>query len=62
MEVSGQVHAWGVKHPGKDPLYPLDGKLVGPQNRSKYGNVHVRGQFEISWNHLIIPSRNFVEV
>jgi hypothetical protein len=34
MDVSGQLHEPPALPPGKDPLYPLDGKLVRPQCRS----------------------------
>jgi hypothetical protein len=33
MEVSGQLHAPAVLYPrGKDPRYPLDRRLDGPQS------------------------------
>jgi hypothetical protein len=34
MEVSGQLHASVAFPLGKDPRYPLDRKLGGPQSRS----------------------------
>jgi hypothetical protein len=34
MEVSGQIHASAALPPGKDPQYPLDRRLGGPQSRS----------------------------
>jgi hypothetical protein len=34
MEVSGQVHAAAALTPGKEPRYPLDRRLGGPQSRS----------------------------
>jgi hypothetical protein len=37
MEVNGQVHAPTTLLPGKEPLYPLDGRLAGPQSRSGRG-------------------------
>jgi hypothetical protein len=33
MEVSGQLHALAALPPGKEPPYPLDRRLVGPQSR-----------------------------
>jgi hypothetical protein len=35
MEVSGQLHAPDAIAPGKDPRYPLDRRLRGPQSRSR---------------------------
>jgi hypothetical protein len=37
MEVSGQLHAPGRFTPGKDPWYPVDRRLGGPQSRSRRG-------------------------
>jgi hypothetical protein len=38
MEVSGQLHAPTALPPGKEPPYPLDKRLGGPQSRSgRYG-------------------------
>jgi hypothetical protein len=34
LEVSGQLHATAALPPGKDPRYPLDRRLGGPQSRS----------------------------
>jgi hypothetical protein len=34
MEVSSQLHAPAALPPGKDPWYPLDWRLGGPQSRS----------------------------
>jgi hypothetical protein len=34
MEVSGQLHASAALHWGRSPGYPLDRRLVRPQNRS----------------------------
>jgi hypothetical protein len=34
MEVSGQLHTPAALPQGKNPLYPLDRRLGGPQNRS----------------------------
>jgi hypothetical protein len=34
MEVSSQLHAPTSLTPGKEPLVPLDRRLVGPQSRS----------------------------
>jgi hypothetical protein len=37
MEVSGQLHAPTALLPGKEPWYPLDRGLGGPQSRSGRG-------------------------
>jgi hypothetical protein len=37
LEVSGQLHAPAALPPGKEPRYPLDGTLGGPQSRSGRG-------------------------
>jgi hypothetical protein len=37
MEVSGQLHAPAALLPRKDPWYPLDRRLGGPQSRSGRG-------------------------
>jgi hypothetical protein len=34
MKVSGRLHTPAALFPGKEPLYPLDRKLGGPQSRS----------------------------
>jgi hypothetical protein len=34
MEVSGQIHAPAALPQGKNPWYPLDRRLGGPQSRS----------------------------
>jgi len=34
MGVSGQFHVESALRPGKNPLYPLDRRFGGPQNRS----------------------------
>jgi hypothetical protein len=34
MEVSGQLHAPAGLTAGKEPLYPLDRRVGGPQSRS----------------------------
>jgi hypothetical protein len=34
MEVSGKLHAPVALSPGKNPCYPLDRRLGGPQSRS----------------------------
>jgi hypothetical protein len=34
MEVSGRLHIPATLPPGKEPWYPLDRRLGGPQNRS----------------------------
>jgi len=38
MEVSGQLHSSVALPPGKEPWYPLDRRLGGPQ--SQYGCGH----------------------
>jgi len=37
MEVSGQLHTPAALPPVKDPSYPLDRSLGGPQSRSGRG-------------------------
>jgi hypothetical protein len=44
MEVSGQLHASAALPPGKEPLYPLDRRLGGPQNRSGHGGEEKNSQ------------------
>jgi hypothetical protein len=44
MEVSDQLHAPAALPPGKGPLYPLDGKLGGPQIRSGRGSEEKNSQ------------------
>jgi hypothetical protein len=44
MEVSGQLHAPAFLLPGKEPLYPLDRRLGGPQSRSGRGGVEKSSQ------------------
>jgi len=39
MEVSGQFHAQIHLLLGKEPRYPLERSMVGPQNRSGRGGV-----------------------
>jgi hypothetical protein len=41
MEVSGQLHAPAGLPPGKDPRYPLDRRLGGPQSRSGRGGEEI---------------------
>lgn len=36
MAVSIQLHSLTTLPPVKSPLYPLNGRLVGPQNRSEH--------------------------
>jgi hypothetical protein len=38
MEVSGQLHAPAALLPGKEPCYPLDRGLGGPQSQSERGS------------------------
>jgi hypothetical protein len=35
MEVSGQLHTPSTLSPGKEPRYPMDMRLGGPQSRSR---------------------------
>jgi hypothetical protein len=40
--VSGQLHAPSTLPPGKEPPYPLDRRLIGPQSRSgRHGKVKI---------------------
>jgi len=34
MEVSGQLHAPAALPPGKEPRFPLDRRMGGPQSRA----------------------------
>jgi len=49
MDVSGQLHVPAALPPGKEPRYPLDRRLNGPQSRSRsYLNIdHMNVFFEI---------------
>jgi hypothetical protein len=38
MEVSSELHAPATLSPGKEPRYPLDRRLGGPQSRSGDGD------------------------
>jgi len=44
MEVIGQLHALAALHPGKEPWYPLDSRLCGPQRRSGRGGEEKNSQ------------------
>jgi hypothetical protein len=44
MEVSGQLHAPAALPPGKEPWYPLDRRLGGPQSRSGRGGEEKNSQ------------------
>jgi len=44
MEVTGQLHSPAALPPGKDPWYPLDRRLGGPQSRSGYGGEEKNSQ------------------
>jgi hypothetical protein len=44
MEVSSQLHAPAALLPGKEPLYPLDARLGGPQSRSGHGGEEKNSQ------------------
>jgi hypothetical protein len=37
MQVSGQLHAPAALFSAKEPRYPLDRRLGGPQSRSEHG-------------------------
>jgi hypothetical protein len=52
MEVSGQLHAPAALPPGKNPWYPFDRRLGGPQSRSGRG-----GEEKISQAHRESNSR-----
>jgi hypothetical protein len=47
--MSGQLHAPATLPPGKEPWYPLDRKLGGPQSCSGHG-----GEEETSLQIIII--------
>jgi hypothetical protein len=44
MEVSGQLHAPAALLPGKEPCYPLDRRLGGPQSSSGRGGEEKNSQ------------------
>jgi hypothetical protein len=44
MEMSGQLHALAVLLPEKEPWYPLDRRLDGPQSRSGRGGEEKNSQ------------------
>jgi hypothetical protein len=44
MEVSGQLHALAALPLGKEPPYPLDRRLGGPQSRSGRGGEEKNSQ------------------
>jgi hypothetical protein len=44
MEVNGQLHAPAALPPGKEPLYPLDRRLGGPQSHSGRGGEEKNSQ------------------
>jgi hypothetical protein len=57
MGVSGQLRAPAALPPGKEPRYPLDRRLGGPQGRSGRGgeetkkwNTRNRNRKAIKWN------------
>jgi len=52
-EVSGQLHATAPLSQGKEPPYPLDGRLGGLQNQSGHGRQK---------NSMIAPTGNRVPV
>jgi hypothetical protein len=44
MEVSGQIHTPAALPPRKEPWYPLDRRLGGPQSRSGRGGEEKNSQ------------------
>jgi hypothetical protein len=44
MEVSGQLHAAATLPPEKEPLYPLDRRVGGPQTMSGRGSEETNSQ------------------
>jgi hypothetical protein len=48
MEVNGQLHAPATLPPGKEPRYPLDRRLGGPQSRSGRSGEEKNSQTDIS--------------
>jgi hypothetical protein len=44
MEVSGQLHSPASLTPRKEPCYPLDRRLSGPQSRSGRGGEEKNSQ------------------
>jgi hypothetical protein len=44
MEGSGQLYAPAALPPGKEPRYPLDRRLGGPQSRSGHGGEEKNSQ------------------
>jgi hypothetical protein len=44
MEVSGQLHGPAALPPGKEPWFPLDRRLGGPQSRSGRGGEEKNSQ------------------
>jgi hypothetical protein len=44
MEVNGQLHAQAALLPGKEPWYPLDRRLGGPQSRSGHDGEEKNSQ------------------
>jgi hypothetical protein len=44
MEVGGQFHSLAALPPGKEPLYPVDRRVGGPQSRSGCGSEEKNSQ------------------
>jgi hypothetical protein len=44
MEVSSQLYSPAALLPGKEPRYPLDRRLGGPQSRSGHGGQEKNSQ------------------
>jgi len=47
MKVSGELHAPAALPPGKDPLYPLDTRLCGPQSWSGRGGEEKKSHMSL---------------
>jgi hypothetical protein len=54
MEVSGQLHSPAALPTGKEPWYPLDRRLGGPQSRSEHGGEKKNSQPLPGFEHPII--------
>jgi hypothetical protein len=44
MEVSGQLHTPAALLTGKEPCYPFDRRMGGPQSRSRHGGEEKNSQ------------------
>jgi hypothetical protein len=52
MDVSGQLHVPAALPPAKDPCYPLNTRLGGPQSRSGHGDEEKIPSLVVDWIHL----------